>query len=201
MSHFTEASLEQAIMQLFQEEGYGFTPGESIHRNVNEVVLRDDLRAFLRQRYAAVGITEMECENAMARLTASATLSLYENNRHTLRLITEGFALKRDDTTLPDLFVEPIDFGNADNNIFRIVNQFEVKGSETRIPDAVVFVNGLPLVVLEFKSAVKEEATIENAFKQLTVRYRRDIPELFKYNAFTVISDGVNNKYGSLFTP
>ncbi len=201
MSHFTEASLEQAIMQLFQEEGYGFTPGESIHRNVNDVVLRDDLRAFLRQRYVAVGITEMECENAIARLTASATLSLYENNRHTLRLITEGFALKRDDTTLPDLFVEPIDFGNADNNIFRIVNQFEVKGNETRIPDAVIFVNGLPLVVLEFKSAVKEEATIENAFTQLTVRYRRDIPELFKYNAFTVISDGVNNKYGSLFTP
>ena len=56
------------------------------------------------------------------------------------------------------------------------------------------------MVVLEFKSAVKEETTIKDAFTQLTVRYRRDIPELFKYNAFVVISDGVNSKYGSLFT-
>ena len=55
--------------------------------------------------------------------------------------------------------------------------------------------------MLEFKSAVKEDTTIMDAYRQLTVRYRRDIPELFKYNAFVVISDGVNNKYGSLFTP
>ena len=62
-------------------------------------------------------------------------------------------------------------------------------------------VNGLPLVVFEFKSAIREEATIHDAFVQLTVRYRRDIPELFKYNAFCVISDGVNNKAGSFFAP
>ncbi len=55
--------------------------------------------------------------------------------------------------------------------------------------------------MFEFKSAIKEDATIYNAFKQLTIRYRRDIPELFKYNAFCVISDGVNNKAGSLFAP
>lgn len=59
----------------------------------------------------------------------------------------------------------------------------------------------MPLVVFEFKSAVKEEATIKNAYDQLTIRYKRDIPELFKYNAFCVISDGVNNKIGSLFAP
>ena len=64
-----------------------------------------------------------------------------------------------------------------------------------------MFVNGIPVVVLEFKSAVKENTTILDAYKQLTVRYRRDIPELFKYNAFIVISDGANNKYGSFFSP
>jgi len=57
------------------------------------------------------------------------------------------------------------------------------------------------LVVLEFKNAIKENTTIENAYTQLTVRYRRDIPRLFRYNAFVVISDGVNNKFGSLFAP
>ena len=99
------------------------------------------------------------------------------------------------------MFVEVIDFENIDRNIFKIVNQLEIKGLEKRIPDGIIYVNGLPVVVLEFKSAVKEETTIINAFTQLTIRYRRDIPELFKYNAFVVISDGVNNKYGTLFTP
>lgn len=126
---------------------------------------------------------------------------MYENNAHTYRLITEGFSIKREDTSQADLFIEPIDFEHPDNNIFRIVNQLEIKGLEKRIPDAVVYINGMPLVVLEFKSAVKENTTIMDAFTQLTVRYRRDIPELFKYNAFVVISDGVNSKYGSLFTP
>ena len=76
----------------------------------------------------------------------------------------------------------------------------EIQGaSQLRIPDAVVYINGLPVVVIEFKSATRENATIYNAYEQLTVRYTRDIPDLFKYNAFVVISDGVNNKYGSLF--
>jgi type I restriction enzyme R subunit len=90
---------------------------------------------------------------------------------------------------------------SKDNNIYKFVNQLEILGSEKRIPDGIVYINGLPLVVFEFKSAIREEATIYDAFKQLTVRYRRDIPELFKYNAFCVISDGVNNKSGSFFAP
>ena len=89
----------------------------------------------------------------------------------------------------------------TDFNIYKFVNQLEILGSEKRIPDGIIYINGLPLVVLEFKSAIREEATIFDAFKQLTVRYRRDIPELFKYNAFCVISDGVNNKAGSFFAP
>lgn len=87
--------------------------------------------------------------------------------------------------------------------MFKIVNQFEIEGinNQLRIPDGIVFINGIPVVVLEFKSAVKENTTIMDAYTQLTVRYRRDIPELFKYNAFIVISDGANNKYGSFFSP
>lgn len=86
--------------------------------------------------------------------------------------------------------------------MFKIVNQFEIEGinNQLRIPDGIVFINGIPVVVLEFKSAVKENTTIMDAYTQLTVRYRRDIPELFKYNAFIVISDGANNKYGSFFS-
>lgn len=201
MPHFNEHTLEMAIMELFCQGGYTYTNGEQIHKELSDVLLRDDLRAFMRSRYVAEGITPIEVESILARLTANAGGSLYENNAHTYRLITEGFAIKREDTSRADLFIEPIDFEHPDNNIFRIVNQLEIKGLEKRIPDAVVYINGMPLVVLEFKSAVKENTTIMDAFTQLTVRYRRDIPELFKYNAFVVISDGVNSKYGSLFTP
>lgn len=203
MSHFNERALELSIMELFQQEGYLYTCGEEIQKEASEVLLRDDMRRYLRNRYREAGITPLEVESVLARLTANTGLSLYDNNAQTYRLMTEGFSLKREDAALPDLFVEPIDFSaeGKENNLFRIVNQLEIKGTEKRIPDGIVYVNGLPVVVLEFKSAVKEDTTIMDAYTQLTVRYRRDIPDLFKYNAFVVVSDGVNNKYGSLFSP
>lgn len=201
MSHFNEHALEMSIMELLQQEGYIYTNGEEINKEASDVILREDLCAYLRSRYAKDGITELEVESVIAKLTAANGFLLYDKNVSTYRLMTEGFSLKREDKTQPDLFIEPIDFENESNNTFRIVNQLEIQGDVKRIPDGIVYVNGLPVVVLEFKSAVKEDTTIMDAYRQLTVRYRRDIPELFKYNAFVVISDGVNNKYGSLFTP
>ena len=180
MSHFNEHALEMAIMELFQQEGYIYTNGEEIHKEISDVLLRDDLRMYLRSRYAEQGITPLEVESVLSRLTANVGFSLYENNVATYRLITEGFSLKREDASLPDLFIEPIDFDTESNNIFRIVNQLEIQGREKRIPDGIVYINGLPMVVLEFKSAVKENTTIMDAYTQLTVRYRRDIPDLFK---------------------
>jgi len=198
-STFNEHTLEIAIMELFEQQGYSHVNGETIHKEKTEVLLRDDLRMYLMDRYADEGITSLEVERVMAKLTADNGATLYQQNAQTYRLMTEGFAIKREDASLPDLFVEVIDFKDVDRNIFKVVNQLEIKGTERRIPDGIVYVNGLPVVVLEFKSAVKEDTTIMNAYTQLTVRYRRDVPNLFRYNAFIVISDGVNNKYGSLF--
>ena len=91
-------------------------------------------------------------------------------------------------------------------NIYKLVNQLEIDSPKTddpelRIPDGILYVNGLPLVVFEFKSAIREEATLHEAYIQLTTRYKRAIPQLFVFNAFCVISDGVNNKMGTLFAP
>ncbi len=119
-----------------------------------------------------------------------------------LDLICNGFTFRCENKTQKDLFIQLIDFEKPEKNFFEIVNQAEIQGrDQLRILDGIVYVNGLPIVVLDFKSAVKENTTIEDAYKQLAVRYRRDIPELCKYNAFVVISDGVNNKIGSLFSP
>ena len=197
---FTEHSLELSIIELFQNEDYTHKTGQEIHREKTDVLLGDLLAAFLRHHYAEEYLTDNEI-NTIITMLQNVSGSDYDANKRMLDLICNGFTIRREDKTRKDLFIHLIDFENPDNNFFEIVNQVEIQGREQlRIPDGIVYVNGLPLVVLEFKSAIKENTTIEDAYKQLTVRYRRDIPELFKYNAFVVISDGVNNKIGSLFS-
>ena len=198
MANFDEKALELSIIEMFIAEGYQHIQGNEVHREKSDVLLADDLRAYLAGRYATEGITQNEIEGVLLMLR-SISGSVYEVNKTAFKLISNGFILNREDRTQKDFLVELVDFSNADRNIFKIVNQVEIQGYELRIPDAIIYVNGLPLVVMEFKSTVKENKTIANAYEQLTVRYKRDIPELFKYNAFVVISDGANNKYGSLF--
>ena len=198
---FTERSLELSIMELFENEGYTHRTGLDIHREKSDVLLPELLAAFLRHRYAADFLTESEIATIIAQLK-NISGSDYDANKRMLDLICNGFTFRRENKTQKDLFIQLIDFEKPEKNFFEIVNQAEIQGrDQLRIPDGIVYVNGLPIVVLEFKSAVKENTTIEDAYKQLAVRYRRDIPELFKYNAFVVISDGVNNKIGSLFSP
>ena len=199
MASFNEPELEQAIIEFLTNEGYIYKNGAEIHKEISDVVLFYDLKNYLRKEYGMYGITPFEVDCAVAQLTAHGGEALYQSNVEMLSRITNGFDLKREDASKAAIHIEPIDFLYPENNVFRFVNQLQIKGTELRIPDGIIYVNGLPLVVLEFKSAIKEDTTIANAFEQLTVRYRRDIPELFRYNAFVVISDGVNSKYGSLF--
>lgn len=91
MPHFNEHALELSIMELFQQEGYTYTNGEEIHKEVSDVLLQDDMRLYLRSQYKAEGITPLEIERVLAKLTANVGFSLYEQNRHTYRLMTEGF--------------------------------------------------------------------------------------------------------------
>ena len=202
MISFNEHVLEMSIMQLFRDEGYTYVSGDRIHRERSEVLIIDDLKQYLFNRYAKDGITLDEVESIIL-LLRNISGTIYEANKAIYKFISDGFILNREDRTQKDIFIELIDFENSENNIFKVVNQFEIEGinNQRRIPDGIVFVNGIPVVVLEFKSAVKENTTIIDAYTQLTVRYRRDIPEIFKYNAFIVISDGANNKYGSIFSP
>ena len=193
-------------MELFENEGYTHQTGQDIHREKTDVLLPKLLATFLCHRYAADFLTENEITSIITQLK-NISGSDYDANKRMLDLICNGFTFRREDKTKKDLFIQLIDFENPERNFFEIVNQVEIQGRQQgihgvrRIPDGIVYVNGLPLVVLEFKSAIQENTTIEDAYKQLTIRYRRDIPELFKYNAFVVISDGVNNKVGSLFSP
>jgi len=200
MSQFTEAKLEQAIIQLLEQQGYPYTAGETLVREPSEVLIREDLEAFLHERYTSEGLTDGELETIVRRLINYSSADLYDSNRAIHKLVADGFVLKRDDHTQKDLFIQLIDY-QGNSNRYRMVNQLEIEGTEKRIPDGILYINGLPLVVFEFKSAIRENATLHDAFVQLTTRYARDIPELMKYNALCVISDGVNSKLGSLFAP
>jgi type I restriction enzyme, R subunit len=222
---FTEEKLELAFTELLECEGFAHHFGATINRNPDVVLIEDDLRRFLIKQYAPQGITQNEVSATILRLKALSASDLYESNKVFIRMLADGFILKREDSRKKDIYIQLVDYSGLskhrqpeedqllsitaekkadygkDANIYKFVTQLEIVGAEKRIPDGILYINGLPLVVFEFKSAIREEATIFDAYKQLTVRYRRDIPDLFKYNAFCVISDGVNSKAGSFFAP
>jgi type I restriction enzyme R subunit len=251
---FTEAQLEAAIIELLGEQGYPHLTGDKIVRAPSDVLIKDDLRAYLFTKYAKDNITIGEVESIVKQLETLPASDLYESNKTFCKWLSDGFLLKREavagHASKKDLYIQlidyegvqqaihipallavasvdiaPVDIGDndagikevnpayinnkADSNIYKIVNQLEIDSYLTdaysqqqskRIPDGILYINGLPLVVFEFKSTVREEqASIHDAYVQLTTRYRRDIPQLFVFNALCVISDGVNNKMGTLF--
>ncbi|MDA9774556.1 HsdR family type I site-specific deoxyribonuclease, partial [Saprospiraceae bacterium] len=219
---FTEEKLEQAFIELLDQEGYPHTLGTSLSRNEETVLIEDDLRAYINNRYQPEGITNIEIDSIILQLSTLSDIDIYESNKSFMRMLSDGFILKREDRSQKDIYIQLIDYTGLskqqhkkenlthiaaepdsiygeDQNIYRFVNQLEIVGSHKRIPDGIIYINGLPLVVFEFKSAIREDATIHDAYVQLTTRYKRDIPQLFIYNAFCIISDGVNNKAGSFF--
>ena len=105
MPYFNESQLEMSIVTLLHEQGYDYVKGEDIVRNLDEVVLRDDLAAYLRSRYKNDGIVEQEVEAAIYVITQRMGGSLYEENRHTMNLLMDGFSLKREDTARQNLYI------------------------------------------------------------------------------------------------
>lgn len=198
--NFDEDSLENFFMEEFEARGYEHILGDTIRRAETDVLLAEDMREYLRRRYSKENLLDVEINMIMATF-ASRDKGIYVDNRDTFNNIRNGFAIRRVDKTKPAVWINLIDFSVLENNVFKIVNQLTIQGpKQRRRPDSIVYINGIPLVVIEFKSAVKEEATLLDAYEQINTRYVRDIPDLFKYTAFTVISDGVNSKIGTHFT-
>ncbi|MDY5148001.1 type I restriction endonuclease [Actinotignum sanguinis] len=198
---FTESELESAIIELFCEHGYQHVDGEQLHRRFDEVLLRDDLEAFLLARYRDQQFSETELQKIINRLDLLNAPSLYEANRSAHRLVVEGFDFARDDNSQIAVHVDFIDFEHPERNTFKVVNQYTVVDQRNRRPDLLVFVNGIPVTVFEFKTAIEEHTTIYDAWEQISIRYTRDVPKLLKYAFLAVISDGANNRLGSIFTP
>ena len=198
---FTETTLEKAIIEMFEQQGYDYADGETLHRKYEDILILDDLREYLLNRYEKEHLSETEMKKIINKLHLISSSPLYNGNRETFRLLNEGFDLVRDDVSKVALHIDYINFDEPEKNLFKVINQYSVRGEHIRRPDMLVFINGIPVAVFEFKSAVRENVTIFDAWKQITIRYCRDIPNLMRYCMLSVISDGANTKLGSIFTP
>lgn len=204
-SIFTENNLEKAIIDKLSELGYiyannsdAWTTQRLLSEFINEPLLFEQLQIINPKIKVDI------LEKAIAILKNIDNPSLFERNHIVHKWLTDGMQVEDYHSDVNPL-IRFIDFDNIKNNVFQVANQLKFKESRNlRIPDVILFVNGIPLVIFELKSIEYNEDTfIERAYEQLGRNgkedgYRFDIPTLFNYNAFLVISDGANNKVGTL---
>jgi type I restriction enzyme R subunit len=202
----TESVVEEAALAWLESMGYlvlsgpEIAPGElaAEREDYGQVVLEGRLRQALQRLNPQVLADALE--EALRKLTRLEFLSAVKNNRALHRMLVEGVPVEMERAGGSRGY-EPVwalDFENPENNEFLAVNQFTVvEDQRDRRPDVVLFVNGLPLAVIELKNAADEKATIWSAFNQLQT-YKQQIPSLFAFNEATVISDGVEARIGTL---
>lgn len=191
-----ESEYEQGVVELLQQNGWQFTPGKTMMRMLTEPLLQGDLRAYLTRHYASRALSEDDLAGIVGRIRNIGGISPFNALSETFRLYRDGYTYSRQGKD--DFHLDYIDFDCPSNNTFRAVNQYEMhQGTEVRIPDVVLFINGIPVCIIELKNPTDLGATIRDAHTQITVRYMRDIPTLLKYCPLACISDGSNTRLGS----
>lgn len=203
----SEDHIEQVIIQEFVEIGYQYLNGveispESLYeeREYNEVVLKNRLQEAIAKHNPTVPYEAQD--EALKKVLRSDSPELFQNNYQFHKYLTDGVDVeyRKGDRIAGDK-VWLVDYDNPTNNEFLVVNQFTViEGNINKRPDIILFVNGLPLVVIELKNAADENADVNAAFNQLQT-YKQAIPSLFQYNALLIASDGWDALYGSLTSP
>ncbi len=204
---FTESIVEDAALEWLEGMGYSVAHGPDIahdgespeRASYDQVVLIERLQSALTNINPT--IPPEAIEDAVKKITTTESPTLIQNNERFHRLLTDGVDVeyRRDDGSLKGDKVKLFDFDDPDNNDWLAVNQFTVQElrGQARRPDVVIFVNGIPLAVIELKNPADEEATIWTAYKQLQT-YKNEIPSLFVFNELLIISDGLEARLGSL---
>ena len=205
MPTLTESKIEEFAIGLFEQLGYRYLYGPDIapdgtnpkRVSFEEVVMVESLHhAVYRINHT---LPQEVCDEAINQVLRIASPDLLSNNETFHRMLTEGVSVSvhREGAERGEL-VWLVDFDNPLNNDFTVVNQYTiVENSHNKRPDILLFVNGLPLIIIELKNAVDENATVQSAFRQMET-YKETIPSLFTYNSIIVISDGLEARAGSL---
>ena len=194
---FKEDNYEKAIIELFQDDlGYSYQYGPDVERDYTESLYYDELESALTRinpllPYGAI-------QEALNKLKHFENGSILQKNEVFMNYLQNGIEVSyfHDGEHLAGI-VKIVDFDNIENNSFTIINQWTIIEYSNKRPDVIVFVNGLPLVVFELKSPSREETDASDAFLQLKT-YQKEIPSLFTYNAFCVMSDLATSKAGTI---
>lgn len=194
---FTEDKYEQAIIELFKNMGYDYFYAPDLTRDHTSPLLDSTLRESLVRINRGLPLEAIN--EVLSKLKNFDTGSLLQKNTIFMDYLQNGitvkFFVKGEEQSL---IVRLIDYENKENNSFYVVNQFTfLENGNNRRPDIILFINGLPLVLMELKSPTKDEVGAENAYNQIR-NYMKDIPTIFYYNAICVISDLSTNKAGTI---
>lgn len=201
--HYCESEFEYAFLDFLEEEGWNYLSGKSIVRSSRrEVLYLDDMEHFLSKTNP--DLTAEEIGQIMDTVRLVGAESDFAALHKVFGWMVDGIQFTPQNALAR--MVALIDFENPNNNIFRAVNQFTVEYTnngqvENRRPDVLLFVNGLPLCVIELKNPADANATIYDAWEQINIRYWRDIPHLLHYCPLACISDGVKTRLGTVRTP
>jgi type I restriction enzyme R subunit len=193
--HLDESAIEYAAIDWLREQGYTYQFGPDLVRNPKKAILEDIFEAFLQKQYPQLPPKELTAIK-QAFLFNSGT-DLHTRNHSFHLKLSRGIDWTWKDAAGKEHFehLYAIDYANPRRNDLRVVNQFTLDGKNRRRPDLILFVNGLPLVLFEFKNLFDADATVDNAFNQLQ-HYVEDIPQVFETNALCVVSDGQTTLHG-----
>ena len=200
---YFESEYESAFVALLEREGWSYTAGGNISRlRRSDVLIGDDLRAFLDRSYPE--LLAEEVEEIYDRLRLVGAESEFGTLHRLYGWLVNG--IQYIPRSGRPMMVQLMDFADTARNIFRVVNQLTVEYTnqgqrESRRPDVLLYVNGLPLCIIELKNPADVSATIHEAWQQIYVRYWRDIPHLLHYCPLACISDGVKTRLGTVRTP
>ena len=201
--HYCDSEYEYAFLSFLEAEGWHYLAGNSIPRDSKrDVLYMDDMEQFLSKTNP--DLTAEEVRQIMDTVRLVGAESDFATLHKVYGWMVDGVQFTPQ-AGLPRM-VNLIDFENPENNLFRAVNQFTVEYTnngqkENRRPDVVLFVNGMPLCVIELKNPADANATIYDAWEQINIRYWRDIPHLLHYCPLACISDGVKTRLGTVRTP
>ena len=199
---YCESEYESVFIAFLESVGWHYLAGNQIRRSYHEVLIAEDFKAFIAKSNPSLLLEENEQIYDTVRLVGAE--SDFATLHKAYKWMVDGiqFTLR---SGLPAI-IPLIDFETPENNIFRVVNQFTVEyinngQREKRRPDVILFVNGMPICVIELKNPADARTTIYDAWEQITIRYWRDIPQLLHYCPLACISDGVKTRLGTVRTP
>lgn len=198
--NFTEDELEAAYLEILEDLGWECVDGRSLKRDdYHQVILEENLREAVYN--INKDMPDLTKEEAIRKILFLSNPNFIRANEEFHNMLINGIEVgeytDKEGNKHSGGKIYPVDFKNIKNNEFQAINQFTIIGKTKRRPDIILFINGLPLVVIELKSLSNDNIGIKEAYTQIE-RYKYEISELFKFNSFIVISDGINAKAGTI---